>query len=86
MSAPIAASTSRAPARVGLSPTFSTVTSLPATVAAATNMNVADDRSPGITIGTARSRPFQPSGSTITAPLPASTAIGAPIARSIRSV
>ena len=46
--APIAASTSSAPARVGLRPTFSTVTSLPATVAAATNRNVADDRSPGI--------------------------------------
>ena len=41
------------PTRVGLSPTFSTVTSLPATVAAATNRNVADDRSPGITIGIA---------------------------------
>ena len=86
MSAPIATSASRAPARVGLRPTFSTVTSLPATVAAATNRNVADDRSPGMTIGIARSFPFQPRGSTTTAPVPASTAIGAPIARSMRSV
>ena len=62
MFAPIATSASSAPERVGLRPTFSTVTSLPATVAAATNRNVADDRSPGMTIGIARSFPFQPSG------------------------
>ena len=37
---------------------------------AATNRNVADDRSPGMTIGIARSCPSQPRGSTTTAPSP----------------
>ena len=65
---------------------MSTVTSLPATVAAAISRNVADDRSPGTTIRPAFRRPFQPSGSTISAPVASSATIGAPRNRNMRSV
>ena len=68
-SAPIARSTSSAPARVGLRPTFSTTTSLPGTTSAATIRNVADDRSPGMVSAVALRRPFQPVGSTTISPL-----------------
>ena len=84
-SAPIARRTSSAPARVGFSPTPSTVTSLPGTVSPATTTNVADDRSPGMVIRPARRRRFHPAGSIRMAPS-AATAIGAPMDRSMRSV
>ena len=84
-SAPIARRASSAPARVGFSPTPSTVTSLPGTISPATIRNVADDRSPGIVSRVGRKRPFQPSGSTTMAPVP-STEMGAPMNPSMRSV
>ena len=84
-SAPIARSTSSAPARVGLRPTFSMTTSLPGTTSAATIRNVADERSPGMVSAVALRRPFQPVGSTTIAPLGA-VVMGAPRNPSIRSV
>ena len=81
MSAPISRSTSIIPERVGLRPTFITVTSLSGITEPRTRKNAADEISPGTRISCARNESVLP-----TVILSPSTSIFAPIAFSISSV
>ena len=86
MSAPISISVSTSPKRVGFISTFSTVTSEPSTISAATIGKAAELGSPGTTIFCGL-RLARPSSRMIRAPSsPVPVSIAAPKAASIRSV
>ena len=82
--APIWASTSRMPVRLGLRPTFSTVSSAPGVMAPATSQKAAELMSPGTTTCWPRR---QAPGTTVTSVWPGPpTVSSAPKARSMRSL
>ena len=81
MSAPMSRRTSRTPVRVGLTPTFLIVSSLPGMIAPATRKNAADEISPGTAISTA----WRSSGGSSVMVLPL-VSISTPSARNMRSV